>query len=181
MNAMTRVRYAALLAASAMLASACATMDVNSYAARDFTPQQFRTYAWGPNDISGTGDARLDNNEFLDAAVKSDVERELTARGFVKATGEPDLLIHWHANVVQEIDVRDLDREYEYCQNYDCRPYVYDAGTLFIDLVHAATNRLVWRGWAEGSVEGVVDNQDLLEERVSIAVARIAERLPRAM
>jgi hypothetical protein len=58
---------------------------------------------------------------------------------------------------------------------------VYDAGTLLIDLVDARTNRLVWRGWAEGSVDGVIDNQEWMEARIDEAVTRILERLPRRL
>ena len=55
---------------------------------------------------------------------------------------------------------------------------MYDAGTLVIDLVDARTNKLVWRGWSEGNVEGVVNNQRWMEERIDEAVTRIFERLP---
>ena len=57
-------------------------------------------------------------------------------------------------------------------------PGWYDAGTLMIDLVDTRTNKLVWRGWAEGSIEGAIDNQDWMERRIGEAVGRIMERLP---
>jgi len=38
---------------------------------------------------------------------------------------------------------------------------------------------LIWRGWAEGSIEGVIDNQTWMESRIDEAVAKILERLPR--
>jgi hypothetical protein len=161
--------------------TACATMNVDSYAERGFDPKQYRTYAWGPNDQGSTGDPRLDNNEFFDTEVKADVDRVLAAKGFVKAVGQPDVIVHYHANFSQEIDVRNLDRDYRYCEQFDCRPYVYDAGTLFIDLVDPRTNRIVWRGWAEGSVEDIIDDQDALDRRVEEAVDLIAEELPGAM
>ena len=52
------------------------------------------------------------------------------------------------------------------------------AGTLFIDLVDRRTNRLVWRGWAAGSIEGLIDDQAWLEKRIDETVARIMLRLP---
>jgi uncharacterized protein DUF4136 len=58
---------------------------------------------------------------------------------------------------------------------------VYDAGTLFVDLVDTRTNRLVWRGWAEGSVDGVIDNQEWMEQRIDHVVTRILQRLPRGL
>jgi hypothetical protein len=181
MTAMMRWGRLSILALPLLGLTACATMHVDSYADRGFNPQRYRSYAWGQNDASGTGDVRLDNNELFDARVKADIDRMLEAKGFVKATGEPDLTVHYHASVTQEIDVRQLDRDLGFCEDYDCRPYVYEAGTLFIDLVDTRTDRLVWRGWAEGSVEGLIDDQEFLDDRIAEAVALIAERLPRAM
>jgi hypothetical protein len=81
--------------------------------------------------------------------------------------------------VTQEIDIRTIDPNTGSCPEADCSPYVYDAGTLFFDLMDARTNQLVWRGWAEGSLEGVVDNQVLLERRIDEAVSQIFQELPR--
>jgi len=55
---------------------------------------------------------------------------------------------------------------------------VYDAGTILIDLVEPHTNKVIWRGWAEGAMDGVVDNQAWMEATVNHAVTRIFERLP---
>jgi len=130
----------------------------------------------------GELDPRLDNNRFFDERVRTQVEKVLASRGFKKTTsGTPDLLVHYHASVTQEIDIRNIDREYAYCDDADCRPYVYDTGTLFVDLVDPSTNKLVWRGWAEGSVDGVIDNQEWMEARIDDAVTRILERLPHGL
>jgi hypothetical protein len=178
----SRVGGFAAVALSAIVVAGCATMNVSSYVERGIDVRLYGTFNWGPADTFSTGDPRLDNNRFFDERVRMQVEKELAGRGFVKVlSGTPDLFVHYHASVTQEIDVRNLDREYGYCANTDCRPYVYDAGTLFVDLVDRRTNRLIWRGWAEGSVEGVIDNQDWMEARVDAAVTRILERLPRRL
>ncbi len=168
-----------LAACAALTLSACATMQVNSYMERGTSLAQYRTYDWGPADTSPTGDPRLDHNELVEARIRMAVERELNRRGFEKATaGTPDLMVHYHASVTQEIDVRDLDRDYAFCEQADCRPFVYDAGTLFVDLVDARTRRLAWRGWAEGSVDGVIDDQERMNARIDEAVSKILQRLP---
>ena len=64
--------------------------------------------------------------------------------------------------------------KYGYCD--DCRPSVFDAGTLTLDMVDRRTNRVVWRGWAESTFDGIVDNQQWLERRVDEAVARMLEK-----
>ena len=108
------------------------------------------------------------------------VEAELARRGFEKSTSShtPDLLVHYHASVTQQIDVRMLDRDYRASDVAQYQPYVFDEDTLLVDLVDQRTNRLVWRGSAEAGIDGLIDNQLLLEKRIDEAVARILDRLP---
>ena len=175
-----RARYGtvAALLAVALSAAGCG-LTIDSYVERGFEPQRYHTFNWGPPDATSTGDPRLDNNPFFDERVRTQVEKELVSRGFEKtATEPPDVLVHYHANVTQKVDTRDFDTQHDYCDGGDCAPYVYDAGTLFIDLVDRRTNRLVWRGWAAGSIEGLIDDQGWLEKRIDDTVARILSRLP---
>ena len=167
------------LVSCALALTGCASMNVDSHVGRgiDFPP--FHTYNWDQADRSSTGDPRLDNNRFFAERVRASVEKELASRGFEKTTERPDLLVHYHASITQKIDVREIDRQSAYCASADCRPYVYDAGTLFVDLVDAHTGALVWRGWAEGSMDGVIDDQAWMEARIDEAVTRILRRLPR--
>jgi hypothetical protein len=79
----------------------------------------------------------------------------------------------------ERIDAYGIDAQYGSCDKRDCEPYVYEAGTLLLDFVDTRTNRVVWRGWAEGSVDGMIDDQEWLEQRVDEAVRRILARLPR--
>jgi hypothetical protein len=180
-SSLVRGRLAAL-ALSGLVVAGCASMRTSSYVQRGFDIRQYRSYAWGPEEARSTGDPRLDNNRFFDEHVRARVDHALAGKGFEKATSRtPDLLVHYHASIKQQIDVRDLDPGVRYCEESDCGPYVYDAGTLFVDLIDARTNALVWRGWAEGRLDGAIDDQDWMEARVEEAVARILERLPGAL
>jgi hypothetical protein len=177
MHPSQRLAFAAAVSAMVGLA-ACASMNVSSYVQRGMQISEYRTYNWGPADSFSTGDPRLDNNRFFQDRVQAEVDRQLAGRGFEQiASGTPDLLLHYHASVTQQVEPNAIDRKYGYCDT--CEPYVYDAGTLVIDLVDARTNKLVWRGWAEGSIDGAVDNQGSMEQRIDRAVARILEQLPR--
>jgi len=178
MGSAPRLARIAAAAVSVLALAGCAPLTVNSYVDRaaDFT--RYRTFAWGPEEQLSTGDPRLDNNPFFHGRVQAQIEKALTARGLEKATGAPDLTIHYHASVTQEINAGTADRQYGYCEGDGCNPYVYEAGTLLIDLVDARSNRVVWRGWAEGPIDGVIENQDWMEERIDQAVARILERFP---
>ena len=177
MNLPSRVNRCAAVAIAALTLTGCASLTVRSYSASEFNVTQYRTYNWGPPDATATGDPRLDNNPFFQARLQADVEKQLATRGLEKtASGTPDLLIHHHESVEQRLAVPAFDREYGTCR--DCRPTVYEAGTLTIDFVDTRTSRLVWRGWAEGAVDGVIDNQDWMEQKIDEAVTRILARLP---
>lgn len=168
--------------AAVLLLAGCATLRVDSYADRTADFSRYRTYDWAPVTAFSTGDPRLDNNPFFQERLRSDVDRQLTTRGLERSGAvEPDLLLHYHASVSQRIDVGGLDQQYGSCPGGDCEPFVYEGGTIVLDLVDARTNRLVWRGWADGSLEGAIDNQEWMEARIDDAVRRILERLPRPL
>jgi len=162
---------------SALISCGCALRDVHSFAERGFDPARYHTYRWVPADDRATGDPRLDDNPFFHRTVQAAVESELAKRGFTKTMSETaDLVVTYYPHVTQRVERVGADLVYRSCT--DCPPSVYDAGSLTIDLVDGRTRALLWRGWAEGDISGLIDNQQLLEDRVGQAVARILERLP---
>ena len=72
-----------------------------------------------------------------------------------------------------------MDHRYGYCYD-NCEPQYsdYEQGTLVIDLVDTNTNKVVWRGWAQDSMNGIIDNQDRLEQQVDESVTKMMMRLP---
>jgi hypothetical protein len=167
------IRLAGLLTVALML-TGCASMEVRSYIARGADLRGHRTYNWARDDARSTGDPRLDNNRFFQEHLQATVDEQLASRGFEK-TDSPDLIVRYHASASQELDNGKAGDNGE-CE--ECEPEVYDRGTLFIDLVDARTDRLVWRGWARGNIDGVIDDQDWMEQRIDDAVARIMRELP---
>ena len=173
------VRFAVGVLSAFVLTACAATMHVNSYTNRGSDFKRYKTYTFAPADRMSTGDPRLDGNPFFNERMKADIEKQMAAKGFEKiASAPPDLFVHYHASFTQQVDANNLDREYGYCKTGDCRPSVYDAGTLMVDLVDRRTNALVWRGWSESSVDGVIDNQVWLEQKVDDAITRILGQLP---
>jgi hypothetical protein len=178
---MGRLLRLTAVAVSALGLTACATMTVSSHAERglDFTP--YLTYDWGPPDALPTGDPRLDKNPFFQDHLQGAVEKQLAAKGFERsASGTPDLLIHYHASINQRIDVNRIDLEYGYCYGENCQVRVVDceAGTIVLDIVDTRTNRLIWRGWAQDSIEGTLDNQDRMAQNIDEGVRRMLRRFP---
>ncbi len=171
-------RFLAAALAAAMLAG-CAPMRIDSYLERGADVRRYRTYSWGEADVQATGDPRLDNNRFFSERVQRAVEAGLAAKGFEKVTtGSADAVLRYHARVNQRVQRSDSDRQYGRCEDADCGPFVYDAGTLLIDVIDPWTQRVVWRGWAETTFDGVIDNQDWMEQRIDEAVRKILARLP---
>jgi Domain of unknown function (DUF4136) len=180
MDRWRRLGHSAAIAISVLMLTDCASMRVNSYLERGTDLTRYHSYNWAADDRLSTGDPRLDNNSFFLERLQADVEKQLTSRGFEKVTaGTPDLWLHYHVNIDQRIDVNSADRQYGDCGA--CSPSVYDAGTLMLDFVDARSNRLFWRGWAEGSLDGAIDNQDWMEQRIDEAVTRILARFPRRL
>ncbi len=174
----TRRRWLAPVAMSLFVLSGCAVKSsVHSYAEPGADLRRFHHYAWGPADRSPTGDPRLDNNEIVEGRIHTAVDRELAARGLLKAASGPsDLVVHYHTSVSQRIDLSQRE-PIDPCP--DCKPFIYDAGTLVIDVVDASSGKVLWRGWSEGNVDGVVGNQRWMEERIESDVTRMFRRLPR--
>jgi hypothetical protein len=174
---MKRLLLAAI--AIAIGAAGCASVQLNSYVARDTDLAVYRTYNWAPSDRLATGDPRLDNNPFFRRALQASVDRRLTAKRLERReTGHADLEVRYHARVSQQVDPGTYDKEFGPCDAAECEPFVFDEGTIMIDLVDARTQRLVWRGWTKERIDGVIDNQDRLEERIDKAVFRIIEQFP---
>lgn len=174
---------AAAVALAAVTFAGCAPMRVESFAERgaDFT--RLRTYVWAQTNALSTGDPRLDNNPFFQRRLQSDIEAQLATRGMQKAIDDmpADVVLHYHASVTQQISANGLDQDSPRCEpGTDCTPNVYEKGSLVLDFVDRATNKLIWRGWANTALDNVVDNQRALEETIDEAVRKILARLPRS-
>ena len=162
----------------------CAPLTVSSQFDRAADFAQYRTFQWGPADALPTSDPRLDQNAFFRDHLEGAVEKHLASRGWTLASSDtPDILIHYHANVRQRIDVNRIDQQYGSCYATDCdiRVMEYEAGTLVLDFVDARTNRVVWRGWAQNSMNGIFDHPDRMERMINEAVERMLARLPRTL
>ena len=162
----------------------CAPMRVSSHVDRDRDFTRYRTFDWGPADALPAGDPRLERDAFFQDHIQGAIERNMAAKGFqrAEATATPDVRVHFHAVIDRRIDVNLLDYQSGYCSRNDCQTDVseYEEGTLVVDMIDVRTNRLVWRGWARDSVEGVLTNEDRLARKIEDAVRLMFMRLPAA-
>ena len=182
---MLRLMRWSVVVVMGLAASACATMNVSSHVERGLNFGQFHTWQWATPDALPESDARLDTAFFQDH-FQGAVEREMTMRGLTQTVSEgdvPDLLVHYHANISSRINVNHGDQTVGACYDEDCSVKVFDhdLGTIIIDVVDGHTNRLIWRGWAQNPVEGVIDHPDRFQARIQKAVSRMFARFPRAI
>lgn len=179
-----RVSASAAVVIVACAIAGCAPIRVSSHVDRERDFTRYRTFDWGPADALPAGDARLERDAFFQDHIQGAIERNMAARGFERAaaTVEPDVRVHFHAVIDRRLDVNRLDAQSGYCGGNDCQAGVseYEEGTLVIDMIDVRTNRLVWRGWAQDSVEGVLENQDRLARKIEDAVRLMFMRLPAA-
>lgn len=157
-------------------ASCAARSAVHSYAQRGVDMGRFQRFAWGPTQAQATGDPRLDSNDIMEQRIRASVEKQLATKGLIKSEpANADLLVHAYTRVKQRIDLP--DRQPTPCP--ECKPFIFDEGTFVVDVVDAHNGQVLWRGWSEGSVDGVVGDQRWLEQRIESDVSRMFQRWAR--
>ncbi len=171
-----------LLALPLLVLSACATVSVGADHDPDVRFDQYRTFGWEASDGLPVGDPRLDNNPFFDSRVRAAAELELSAKGLRLVNQSPDLLIHYHASVQRHVDVIKGDER----RGYSSPDYAqsstmveFEEGTLLLDIADAKSKRILWRGWAQTDVGGLLDRPRELEKRISESMRRMVKPFPR--
>lgn len=175
-------RQLLLVSALAVMASACASSGVIGFhVERGVDFGAYHTYEWGAADAFPAGDPRFAANAVFIDHVYGAIERELSARGLRRVTGEaPDLLVHYHAASATR---RMLEPPACYgsgCDVGEGAPAhartltTADEGTLVIDIVDARTARPVWRGWVRDEAVSMLRHP----ERIDVAIARVVATMP---
>ena len=162
------------------IVAGCATVLVSSHVRHDVDFDRYRTFDWGPADALPTGDPRLDRNPFFKDYLQGAVERRLAEKGIELSTsGTPDLLIHYHANVMQRFDVNRVDAGYDdFVTNPRITVTDYEAGTIVLDMIDTGTNRLVWRGWAQEELEALIGSRWRMRRMIDQAVTKMLQTFP---
>jgi hypothetical protein len=173
-------RDAFLLTAILTLALAgCAPITVGSHRSSDADFARYHTFAWTDADALPVGDPRLDSNPFFQDYLQGAIERRLHEHGLTLAgpADEADLVIHYHATVAQRVDVT---RDHPNTPNAYTEPEIIASkeSTIVLDITDARTHRLVWRGWAQDSLDAFVNDQDRMRAHIEESVARMLRLLP---
>ena len=166
----TPIRVAAWLVALCGLAllAGCATgprISTEADPEADFS--RYQTFAfYSPLAIEKEGYSSA-QSERMKAAARAQME----SRGYRFTTDKPDLWVNINAYTERRTDVTTMPTvDYAYYYSYRARAYYavpywhdrtdvyrYTEGTLNVDIVDVARNRLVWEGIAVGRVSNTKD------------------------
>ena len=177
---MKALRLLPLLGAVLLLAS-CSTVRVASDYDKETNFNEYKTFAFYKPGIDKAEISDLDKKRVLRA-----IESEMMAKGFTKSEN-PTVLVSIFTKAKERIDV--------YQNNFGFRggwggfwgpwggPWGWNGGfnnntvarstqgTLYIDLIDANKNQLIWQG--QGTAPLVTGDVDKREERINLIVQKI--------
>ena len=120
-------------------------------------------------------------NERTENKIRSAVENSIRRYGFTACTEKPDIMLHYHVVIKNEVFfIRDwwCDEEIgsRYGRCHRIRPVNYSEGSLILDFIDAHTGEQVWRGAAVGVLEHMTPEQ--ADARIEEAVRLIFNKFP---
>lgn len=161
--------------------ASCSTVRVATDFDKEANFTQYNSFAFYKPGIDKAQISDLDKKRILRA-----IEESLSLKGMAKSEN-PDLLVSIFTKERERVDVYNNNFGYGWGWN----PWWYGGyggstvsrsteGTLYIDLIDAKTNSLVWQGM--GSADLVTQDMERKEERIREIVMKIlAEYPPGAM
>lgn len=146
-----------------LLMGGCSSLDTGW----DYNPEvnfsQYKHYAWVPATKENGAEYQL--NGLLDQRVREAVDAEMARKGYVKvAEKDADVLVNYLTKTDKRFKVDSINSGMGYSPFWGPRWYFggsiqsntqvkeYEVGTLILDLVDAKTNKLIWRGAANGVI-----------------------------
>ncbi len=178
---MCRVRFfhalfcGSTILTAALLSAGCSTqLIVKHDYDNSVNFSQYSNYNW--MDTAGSDGV----NDLNDTRIRRAVERDLASKGYFKTTGgEPELLVTYELVVTEKEDV--ITHNYDYWRGTPSETYVdisvYREGTLVVDIVDPTQNRVIFRGWATGVVQGELSPEQS-EALINRAVGKILGKFP---
>ncbi len=160
-----------------LVVTSCSTVRVAMDFDKEANFNNYRSFAFYRPGIDKAEISDLDKKRILRA-----IEAELTAKGMVKSE-QPDLLVSIFTKERERVDVYNNNFGYGWYWN----PWWYGGyygstvsrsteGTLYIDLIDAKTNNLVWQGM--GSADLITNDMEKKEARIQEIVREILAQYP---
>ena len=157
--------------------ASCSTVRVASDYDTHADFSKYNSYAFFKPCIDKAEVSDLDKKRILRA-----IDTELTAKGLQKSE-TPDVVISFFTKAKERIDV--YQNHYGWGGHWgwgwghpwhNSSVYKTTEGTLYIDIIDAKTNELVWQG--VGTAPLIKENMAKKEERIQLIVAEILKKYP---
>lgn len=160
-----------------LLASACSTMKV----AYDYDKQVdfsvYTTYNYSEDAL------KLPVGDFNRQRILTAIDNEMTTRGISKSD-KPDILVDLHLKAQKEVEATATTTgtpwRYGYGGGFATTQVSYNTyveGTLFIFLVDAATQKIVWQGTGTKTLEEDLKPEER-EESINYSIKQIMANYP---
>jgi hypothetical protein len=193
-NGVTRLAAGALGLVLCAGAAAAQKVEIKTHQDPSANFGVIRTYAWLPPVpiVQNVAPDAVRNptlsDEALGPAIMAAVERELTARGLVKADLDTaDVHVAYFAALTTGFNQSYLGEHYGYLTGWGAplaptyapstSMTILERGTVIVDVVHRASKRAIWRGTAATNVH----QEHTLEkrvERINDGAARMFQKFP---
>ena len=172
---------------SFLIISACSGIPVSQDFEQSFDFSSLKTFAWDANEDNQWGIAS--SNELVDRRIRSAIENTLTARQFSQVdAAKAEFLVLYNVVVEQRISSSNVSggisvgrstrgRHGSIGLSTGSQIRTYEQGTLLIDVIDVASDKLVWRGTSAQTLPDLSDPQRLTDH-INATVAAIFEQFP---
>ena len=144
---------------------------------------QLRTYMWLDQPVTRVRNPSL-NSPLLKERIQNAVDGELAKRGYRRLTsGEPDFVVAYYVVADDKVEVTTDDYGhgyYGYPGRYgggSIHTQEYVEGTLILDIIDPAQQKVIWRGWAIKALDDKPHPKEV-EMYVNRAVEKILKQFP---
>jgi hypothetical protein len=194
-----KIKMIAILACAVLVLTACSNVSVESDYEKGEDFSKFKTYQWrSPNEYNLASKTYL-ANDIIDKRIRETIDEQMKLKGMqLVANGSADFLVNYSVTTEPRVDVDTYNTYGGYAPGfyggYGAGPYRYGSvgmgygststrvehytqGTLLVDVVDPTTDKLVWRGIAEGKLQKN-KSQAEKDEAVQEVITRVLEDFP---
>ena len=159
--------------------SSCTSIKVFSDYDRNIDFSNYETFAYFKPEIDKVDISDLDKRRILTA-----LDSEMNLKGLSKSE-TPDLLIGFTTKAKEQIYVN-TGNNFGWGWGWGFNPWFWGnggynsvstrtEGTLYVNIIDAATKQLIWQGKGRGGINEFMKNRD---ERISLFIHEIIENYP---
>ena len=162
-----------------LILSSCSSIKVFSDYDRNIDFSNYETFAYFKPEIDKVDISDLDKRRILKA-----LDSEINLKGLSKSE-TPDLLIGFTTKAKEQIYVN-TGNNFGWGWGWGFNPWFWGnggynsvstrtEGTLYVNIIDAATKQLIWQGKGRGGINEFMKNRD---ERISLFIHEIIENYP---